>query len=80
MENVKQIWWSKTYSAPMYKSDDGETHNGSRLIMDDVYNHIWEMTDGKDTEDIPDDEWLYLVDSYLENYCMGSGIKYLGIK
>jgi len=80
MKNVKELWWSKTNLAPMYKTNDGETHNGKYQLMDSVWNYIWEMTDGADTEDIPDKVWLGHVNDYLENWCMSSGIKYLGIK
>jgi hypothetical protein len=80
MENIKELWWSKKYVSPMYKSNDGETHNATYPIMDGVYDYIWEMTDGVETEDIPDEIWLGHVNDYLENWCMGSGIKYLGIK
>jgi hypothetical protein len=80
MENVKELWWSKANLAPMYKTNDGEIHNGTFPLMDGVYNYIWEMTDGMDTADIPDKVWLGHVSDYLENYCIWSDIKYLGIK
>ena len=80
MENVKKLWWSKTELAPMYKSNDGEIHNAKYLLMDEIWNYIYEMTDGMDTEDIPDKVWLGHVNSYLEHFCISSDIKYLGIK
>jgi hypothetical protein len=80
MKNVKELWWSKTNLAPMYKTNDGEIHNGTFPLMDGVYDYIWEMTDGVDTADIPDKVWLGHVNDYLAFICIGNDIKYLGIK
>jgi hypothetical protein len=80
MENVKELWWSKTELAPMYKTNDGEIHNAKYILMDEIWNYIWEMTDGVDTADIPDKVWLGHVNDYLEYHCISSDIKYLGIK
>jgi len=80
--NIKELWWSETYSAPYYtrNDDNGQRHNGTREIMDDVYDYIWEMTDGMETEDIPDKIWLGHVNEYLQHYCISNEIKYLGLQ